>query len=385
MTRKRYLCIKNFDELQHYKDRNPVWIKMPYSLLDDYEFEQLADETKFHAMGLMLLASHHNNKLPEDNAWLQKKIGAQKEIDLEILLEIGFLEVITGENSNKKSTVANRKIACKSNKTQGKSASTTFETALAQNRTEHNKKEQNTTQQNKRVSAAEVADTTDAEETAEKSASVVVCDVLDSFENQQSQLPESLEKSGGGGGGKRLPEVSKPEKAEIRVVSKAAAAASHSDENSSARMSKFSLEDCVKYVQLCQSKGEPVRSVQGLANHLYRTGSADASIRAALYPEQQKEIELRTYGAPREFSDEPCRVCYGARMEIVEGKGSRRCTHCRDEKTNSTGREPRNCPDHPPETDNAAAPNSIIHGDILKNLSSKFSLLSSPPPAADDG
>jgi hypothetical protein len=151
MSQKRYLRIPNFDEQLHYKDRNPIWIKMPYALLDDYDFEQLSDETKFHAMGLMLLASHQNNKFPEDAAWLKRKIGANSEIDLKILLEKGFLEVITSENSSKncaKKSAKNKEIACKSNKTQDHLASTTSETLLAQNRTEQNKKEQNTTQQN---------------------------------------------------------------------------------------------------------------------------------------------------------------------------------------------------------------------------------------------
>ena len=33
--------VKNWDEFQHYKDRNPPWIKLHNHLLDDYEFEML--------------------------------------------------------------------------------------------------------------------------------------------------------------------------------------------------------------------------------------------------------------------------------------------------------------------------------------------------------
>src|SRR5690606_19747530 len=33
-----YLTVKNFERFQHYKDRNPPWIKLYNDLLDDYEF-----------------------------------------------------------------------------------------------------------------------------------------------------------------------------------------------------------------------------------------------------------------------------------------------------------------------------------------------------------
>ena len=76
MSRQRYLRVRNFEQFQHYKERNPIWIKLYCSLLDDYEFAQLPDQTKFHAVGLMLLASRLNNKFPSDEPWLRAKINA---------------------------------------------------------------------------------------------------------------------------------------------------------------------------------------------------------------------------------------------------------------------------------------------------------------------
>ena len=43
MSRQRYLRVRNFEQFQHYKERNPIWIKLYCSLLDDYEFAQLPD------------------------------------------------------------------------------------------------------------------------------------------------------------------------------------------------------------------------------------------------------------------------------------------------------------------------------------------------------
>ena len=107
MSRKRYLRVRNFDATQHYKDRNPIWIKLYCSILDDYDFAQLPDETKFHAVGLMLLASRLNNKFPADAVWLRAKINAEKEINLNLLLEIRLLEVAPREKGVKNNQIFN--------------------------------------------------------------------------------------------------------------------------------------------------------------------------------------------------------------------------------------------------------------------------------------
>lgn len=45
-------------------------------------------------------------------------------------------------------------------------------------------------------------------------------------------------------------------------------------------------------------------------------------------------------GKPRKFTDEPCPVCYGGKMQVVKGKGARVCTFCQDEKNRPTGKFP---------------------------------------------
>lgn len=101
--------------------------------------------------------------------------------------------------------------------------------------------------------------------------------------------------------------------------------------------SQFSIEECLRYVEACQAKGEQVQSPKALASKLSKTGEADSFIRATLYPEQ---FNAETFGVPIQFTDEPCAVCFGAKMESVEGKGARRCEHCRNERGKSTGLEP---------------------------------------------
>ena len=186
MSRKRYLQIVDYDELQHYKDRNPIWIKLHCSLLDDYEFAQIPDETKFHAVGLMLLAARLNNKFPDDEAWLRQKINANSEIDLNLLLEIKFLSIVSDEKNSQKK----QRNARKANKTQGEPASAISETALAQNRTEQKRKEQNTTQQNTTQQTRDVA--ADAQAPDAESGVVVCVD----FENSKTENRKQVDRNG---------------------------------------------------------------------------------------------------------------------------------------------------------------------------------------------
>jgi hypothetical protein len=87
-----YLRVKNWEEFQHYKDRNPPWIKLHRALLDNYDFCKLADETKAHLMLIWIHASQNDGLVPHDSAFLENKLSC-REIDLEVLIEKGFLLV----------------------------------------------------------------------------------------------------------------------------------------------------------------------------------------------------------------------------------------------------------------------------------------------------
>lgn len=87
----KYLKVKNWEAHQHYKDRNPPWIKLHRTLLDDYEFCQLPDTTKAHLVLIWLLASQSGGRVPAEPAFLASKIGARKPPDLDLLVQNGFL------------------------------------------------------------------------------------------------------------------------------------------------------------------------------------------------------------------------------------------------------------------------------------------------------
>jgi hypothetical protein len=71
---KRYLRVKNLETYQHYKDRDPKWIKVYTSLLEDYDFTHLPDGAKWHLIGIWILAARMKNRIPDDAKWVAKQI-----------------------------------------------------------------------------------------------------------------------------------------------------------------------------------------------------------------------------------------------------------------------------------------------------------------------
>lgn len=87
----KYLRVKNWESFQHYKDRNPPWIKLHRDLLRDYDFICLQDASKMQLMLIWLLASQMDNKIPADPDFIKSQLGLQGEVDLKELIDKGFL------------------------------------------------------------------------------------------------------------------------------------------------------------------------------------------------------------------------------------------------------------------------------------------------------
>ena len=87
----KYLSIKNWEQFQHYKDRDPKWIKLHRDVLDDYDLDRLTEIQQIHLVKIWLLAAKLGNKIPNDAKWVERKIGAQSKVDLSALLDVGFL------------------------------------------------------------------------------------------------------------------------------------------------------------------------------------------------------------------------------------------------------------------------------------------------------
>jgi len=85
--------------------------------------------------------------------------------------------------------------------------------------------------------------------------------------------------------------------------------------------SVYTPEEIYRYVMHCKESGQQIPNPQGLAITLHRTGEADAFIKAYLCPEPSSP-------PPTTVPDPQCPKCFGCGMEVVPGKGARRC-QCR--------------------------------------------------------
>lgn len=95
----QYITIKNWQEYQHYRDRNPPWIKLHNSILDDYEYTCLPDDSKLLLISLFLVASRTNNKIPYDVTWIKSKTMIKGKLNMQPLISSGFISLI-GDDSN---------------------------------------------------------------------------------------------------------------------------------------------------------------------------------------------------------------------------------------------------------------------------------------------
>lgn len=91
----RYLRVKNWKKFQHYKDRNPPWIRLYVDLIsgDDLAYNRLPDALKIQLVHLWLLAARHDNSIPED-VITKHRLNVKGAVNLDALITAGFLECL---------------------------------------------------------------------------------------------------------------------------------------------------------------------------------------------------------------------------------------------------------------------------------------------------
>ena len=87
----RSLRIKNWENFQHYKHRSPPWIKLHREIANDYAFAALPDKAKAHLLLIWVLGAGSNGEIPFDEKFIAGRIGATEKVDLQILVDAGFL------------------------------------------------------------------------------------------------------------------------------------------------------------------------------------------------------------------------------------------------------------------------------------------------------
>lgn len=83
--------IRNWSKYQHYKDRNPPWIKLHFELLASEDWVALSDASRVLAIASMLIASRNDGYVPSDPKYLKRVAYLNSIPDFTELLGCGFL------------------------------------------------------------------------------------------------------------------------------------------------------------------------------------------------------------------------------------------------------------------------------------------------------
>ena len=87
-----YFMIKNWEKHQHYKHRNPTWIKLHTSILDNYKFHCMTPMARLTYLLLLPLVARCSNKIPRSSRWAAGKLGLTRDkAKIDELIENGFL------------------------------------------------------------------------------------------------------------------------------------------------------------------------------------------------------------------------------------------------------------------------------------------------------
>jgi hypothetical protein len=90
----KFFELRNWSKYQHYKDRNPPWVKLYTAWPDDYEWSCWSDASKLLAVCIVMLAGRVQNRIPLDPVWIQQRCGLKKTPDLSELFAVGFIQEI---------------------------------------------------------------------------------------------------------------------------------------------------------------------------------------------------------------------------------------------------------------------------------------------------
>lgn len=94
MTQKFYIRVRGWDKYQHYKDRNPPWIKLHQELLTSLTWTLADDASRVLMVAIMLLASRTENKVPANPDYLKRVAYLHQAPDLSQLVHLEFIEII---------------------------------------------------------------------------------------------------------------------------------------------------------------------------------------------------------------------------------------------------------------------------------------------------
>lgn len=86
--------ITGWDQYQHYKDRDPPWIKLHRDTLTSNTWVSLDNDGRALAVACMLVAAGTENKIPADPGFIRRRAYFDAVPDFAPLVAVGFIELV---------------------------------------------------------------------------------------------------------------------------------------------------------------------------------------------------------------------------------------------------------------------------------------------------
>lgn len=125
----KVLAVKDFALFQHYRDRNPPWIKLYGTLLSDAAFLQMPEAAQAQLMKLWILASQLGHPLPNNPKLLAGRIGTTGRFYLQTMIDAGF--IIPRDENASNVLAQSEQDASASVRARGRGESSEIETSLS--------------------------------------------------------------------------------------------------------------------------------------------------------------------------------------------------------------------------------------------------------------
>ena len=97
--------IRNWTKFQHYKDRNPPWIKLHVEMLQSEDWVMLDDASKLLAVVCMIIAAKHDGAVPDNPDYIKRVAYLNHRPNLNPLVKCGFLEILQADASGSKQKI----------------------------------------------------------------------------------------------------------------------------------------------------------------------------------------------------------------------------------------------------------------------------------------
>jgi hypothetical protein len=95
----KFLRIREWDRLQHYKHRSPPWIKLHRDFMRSPAWVSGDDASRTLAVACMMLAAETDNRIPFDPTYIRRVAYLNQDPNFDQLIAVQFIEVIDASNS----------------------------------------------------------------------------------------------------------------------------------------------------------------------------------------------------------------------------------------------------------------------------------------------